>query len=112
MNPETYIHNELANIWYNDDVKEGDKITTYQFDNDEQVTLIDFICQISNDYQLNVNEVLLKYIPDIESKKTVYIFIMTDKHHGDKWVVLRTECGKEIHINIYETNNCFYSVNS
>ena len=112
MNPETYIHNELTNIRYNESVKEGDKITTYQFDSDEQVTLIDFMCQISNDYQLDVNDVLLRYIPDIESKKTVYTFIRTDKYHGDRWVVLRTEGGEEIHINIYETNNCFYSFNS
>jgi len=54
----------------------------------------------------------LRYIPDIESKKTIYTFIRTDKHHGNRWIVLRKEGGEEIVINVYKTHNCFYSVNS
>ena len=112
MNPDTYIQNELRNIWYNEAVKKGDKITVYDFDSDEQVTLIDFVCMVSHDYQLDVNEVLLRYIPDIDSKKTAYTFIRSEKSHGDRWVILRTEDDKESHINLYDTHNSFYSFNS
>jgi len=112
MNPDTYLHNDLADIRHNDNVKEGDKLTTYQFESAEQVKLIHFIWQISYDYHMDVNEVLLRYVPDIESKKTVYTFIRTDKHHGNRWIVLRKESGEEIVINVYKTYNCFYSINS
>lgn len=112
MNPDTYLNNDLADIRYNDTVKEGDKITTYQFESAEQVKLIHFIWRISYDYHMDVNEVLLRYIPDIESKKTVYTFIRTDKHHGNRWIILRTEGGEEIVINVYNIYNCFYSINS
>ena len=112
MNPATYLQNDLSDIRHNDAVKEGDKLTTYQFESAEQVKLIHFIWRISYDYDMDVNEVLLRYIPDIESKKTIYTFIRTDKHHGNRWVVLRKEGGEEIVINVYKTYNCFYSVNS
>lgn len=112
MNPATYLQNDLSDIRHNDAVKEGDKLTTYQFESAEQVKLIHFIWRISYDYDMDVNEVLLRYIPDIESKKSVYTFIRTDKHHGNRWVVLRKEGGEEIVINVYKTYNCFYSVNS
>lgn len=112
MNPDTYLQNDLSDIRHNDNVKEGDKITTYQFESAEQVKLVYFIRRISYDYNMDVNEVLLRYIPDIESKKTIYTFIRTDKHHGNRWIVLRKEGGEEIVINVYKTYNCFYSVNS
>ena len=112
MNPDTYLHNDLADIRHNDNVKEGDKLTTYQFESAEQVKLVHFIWRISYDYDMDVNEVLLRYVPDIESKKTVYTFIRTDKHHGNRWIVLRKESGEEIVINVYKTYNCFYSINS
>jgi hypothetical protein len=112
MNPDTYLHNDLWNIWYNETVKEGDKITIYQFDSEAEVRLHKFVYQMSSDYGLDVNEVLLRYVPDIDHIKTVYTFIKTNKHHGNKWVVLRTEDCKEIDINLYEVHNCFYSINS
>ena len=112
MNPETYIHNDLGNICFNEAVKGGDKITTYQFDSDEQVALIDFIRMVSNDHHLDVNDVLLRYIPDIESKTMVYTFIRDEKCRGDKLIILQTEGGEETHINLYDAHNCFYSFNS
>jgi hypothetical protein len=112
MNPDTYLNNDLWNIWHNETVKEGDKISIYQFDSDGVLKLHKFVCQISSDYGIDVNEVLLRYVPDIDHIKTVYTFIRTDKHHGNKWVVLRTEDGKEINMNLYEVHNCLYSINS
>ena len=113
MNPETYIHNDLGNICFNEAVKGGDKITIYEFDDEEQMAIIDFTRMVSNDYNLNVNEVLSRYLPDIESKKKdTYTYIRTDKSHGDRWAVLLAEDGKERHINLSDTYTSYYSVNS
>lgn len=113
MNPETYIHNDLGNIWVDKNVKRGDKITIYEFDDEEQMDKIDFIRMVSKDYNLNVNEVLSRYLPDIESKKKeTYTYIRADKSHGDRWAVLLAEDGEERHINVSEAYLSFYSVNS
>ena len=94
-------------------MKGGDKITIYEFDDEEQMSIIDFIRMVSNDYNLNVNEVLSRYIPDIESKKKeTYTYLRSEKSHGDRWVVLLAEDCKERHINLSETYMSFYSVNS
>lgn len=113
MNPETYIHNDLGNIWVDKNVKRGDKITIYEFDDEEQMAMIDFIRMVSKDYNLNVNDVLSRYIPNIETKKKeTYTYIRADKSHGDRWAVLMSEDDEERHINLSETYNTFYSVNS
>lgn len=112
MNPETYIHNDLGNIWCDKNVRGGDKITIYEFDDEEQMDKIDFIRMVSKDYNLNVNEVLSRYLPDIESKKKeTYTYIRADKSHGDRWAVLLAEDGEERHINVSEAYLSFYSVN-
>jgi hypothetical protein len=113
MNPETYIHNDLGNICFNEAVKKGDKITIYEFDDEEQMAIIDFIRMMSNDYNLNVNEVLSRYIPDIESKKKeTYTYLRAEKSHGDRWAVLLAEDGEERQINLSEAYTSFYSINS
>ena len=111
MNPETYIHNELGDIWCDKNVRGGNKITIYEFDDEEQMNMIDFIRMVSKDYNLNVNDVLSRYLPDIESKKKIYTYIRTDKSHGDRWAVLLTEDGEERQINVSDAYLSFYSVN-
>jgi hypothetical protein len=112
MNPETYIHNDLGNIWCDKNVHSGDKITIYEFDDEEQMDMIDFIRMVSKDYNLNVNDVLSRYLPDIESKKKEsYTYIRADKSHGDRWAVLLAEDGEERQINVSEAYLSFYSVN-
>ena len=87
MNPDTYIHNELSDILYNDNVKSGDKITLY--------------------------EVILKYHPDIEThKKMTYTYLRVEKSHGDTWVILLSTDGEERHINLSESFNVYYSVHA
>lgn len=113
MNPDSYIHNDLGNIYFDDTVCCGDKITIYEFIDEQQMTMIDFARVISADYRLDVNEVLLKYFPDIDTyKKQTYTFIRVEKCRGDRWVVLLTENGEETHMNLSETYMSFYSVNS
>ena len=112
MNPETYIHNDLGDIWYDKNVRNGDKITIYEFDDEEQMDMIDFIRVVSKDYNLNVNEVLSRYLPGIESKrKETYTYIRAEKSHGYRWAVLLAEDGEERHINLSEVFLSFYSVN-
>jgi len=112
MNPETYIHNDLGDIWYDKNVRNGDKITIYEFDDEEQMDMIDFIRMVSKDYNLNVNEVLSRYLPGIESKrKETYTYIRAEKSHGDRWAVLLAEDGEERQINVSEAYLSFYSVN-
>ena len=91
--------NILENIWCDETIKEGDKISVCQFDNSSQVSIIDFACQESN-----VNDIFV-------DTSNIYTFIRTEKCRGDRWVVLLTEDGEEQHINLSETYNCFYSVN-
>ena len=111
MNPETYINNNLGNLLYDPNVKKGVKITFYEF-NEEQIAIIDLIQMISRDYNLDINEVLLRYFPEIESyKRETYTFIGIDKCRGDKWVILLEEDNKEKHINLSETYDHFYSIN-
>ena len=114
MNPATYIKNDLADILYDDKVKTGVKITVYEFDNDEQLATIDLIQVIATDYHLDVNEMLLRYFPDIETrKKETYTYIRAEKSHGDMWVVLLSEDNEERHINLSEMYDImYYSVNS
>ena len=97
---------------YNKNVRNGDKITIYEFDDEEQMDMIDFIRMVSKDYNLNVNEVLSRYLPGIESKrKETYTYIRTEKSHGDRWAILLAEDGEERHINLSEVFLSFYSVN-
>ena len=113
MNPDTYIHNELSDILYNDNVKSGDKITLYEFDNEEQTASIDIMWAISTDFHLDVNEVILKYHPDIEThKKMTYTYLRVEKSHGDTWVILLSTDGEERHINLSESFNVYYSVHA
>ena len=113
MNPDTYIHNELSDILYNDNVKSGDKITLYEFDNEEQTASIDIMWAISTDFHLDVNEVILKYHPDIEThKKMTYTYLRVEKSHGDTWAILLSTDGEERHINLSETFNVYYSVHA
>jgi hypothetical protein len=113
MNPDTYIHNNLGNIWFDKNVCRGDKITIYEFDDEEQLSMIEFINMISRDYHLNATEVLLRYLPEIESrKKETYTYIRADKSHGDRWAVLMAEDGEERQINLSESYMTFYSINS
>jgi hypothetical protein len=113
MNPETYIHNDLGNICFNKALRSGDKITIYEFDDENQIAMVEFINIFSKDYNLNVNEVLLRYLPNIEIyKKQTYTFIKTEKCRGDRWAILLTEDGEETHINLSEVFLSFYSINS
>ena len=113
MNPNAgkkYIEKELFNIWFDETLKNGDKINVYKFDDESQVAFIEFAYQISNDYNLDETEVLLRYFPDIETRmKTTYTFIRADKCRGDRWVVLQTTDGEERHINLSETYYTYYS---
>jgi hypothetical protein len=110
MNPDTYINNNLGKFIYDPNIKNGVKITFYEF-NEEQATIIDFIRMISTDYNLDTNEVLLKYFPEIEShKRETYTFIRIDKFRGDEWGVFLGEDNKEKHINLSEMYDHFYSI--
>lgn len=116
MNPDTYIHNDLGSIWVDKNVRSGDKITLYEFDDDEEqmnkIEFIRFLSRLSNDYNLNLNDLLSRYVPDIESKKKdTYTFMRTEKCRGDRWAVLLTENGEERHINVSDTYMSFYSIN-
>ena len=113
MNPDTYIHNDLANILSDERVKKGVKITLYEFYK-HQMVLVDFIRMVSTDYNLNVNELLLRYIPEIESQQIeTYTFIRSEKFRGDEWAIFLKQDGEERHINVDEINNdiLLYSIN-
>jgi len=113
MNPNTYIHNDLANILNDERVKKGVKITLYEFYK-HQMVLVDFIWKVSTDYNLNVNELIVRYIPDIESQQIeTYTFIRSEKFRGDEWVIFLKEDGEERHINVDEIYNDFwlYTIN-
>ena len=111
MNPETYIHNELGDIWCDKNVRSGDKITIYEFDDEEQPAIVDLLRMVSRDYNLDVNDVLLRYFPEVEThKKETYTYLRAEKSHGDRWAVLLSEDDKERHINLSEIYNMFYSI--
>lgn len=110
MNPESYINNNLGKFVYDPNVKKGVKITFYEF-NEEQTVIIDLIRIMSTDYNLDTNELLLRYFPEIEShKRETYTFIRIDKCRGDRWAVFLEENNKEKHINLSETYDHFYSI--
>lgn len=112
MNPDTYMNNHLENIHNDTNIKQGDKITIYEFDNEEQPAIVDLLRMVSRDYNLDVNDVLLKYFPEVEThKKETYTYLRAEKSHGDRWAVLLSEDDKERHINLSEIYNMFYSVN-
>ena len=113
MNPDTYMENHLENIHTDNLVKQGDKITLYVFDSEEQPAIIDLLRMVSRDYKLDVNEVLLRYFDDVETHKTdTYTYLRVEKSHGDKWVILLSEDGEERHINLSDTYCVYYSVHS
>ncbi len=114
MNPNAckkHIDKELGNIWCDNTLKSGDKIDVYQYDDETQLAFVDFVYMIAEDYKLNVNEMLTRYFPDIETaKKTTYTYIRSDKSHGDRWAVLLTAEGDERHISLGDAYCCFYTV--
>ena len=113
MNPDTYMNNHLENIHTDKNIKQGDKITLYDFDTEDQYAIIDLLRMVSRDYNIAVNDMLLRYFPEVNThKKETYTYLRAEKSHGDRWVVLLSEDNEENHINLSETYHVFYSVNS
>lgn len=107
-----FIHKPLEEIVCDKTIKKGDKISIYQFDNEGQVGMVELIYQISIDYNLDVNQLLVKYFPINETnRKKTYTFITIDKCQITTWLILQTDNGEEIHTDLAGKYYCFYSVN-
>jgi hypothetical protein len=100
---------KLFYIYYDDDIGPGDKIVVYNYTTFFEDQIIAVLDDISQNYNIDMNNMLLRYFPHIINGIT-FTYKGTQRIGGEMWLLGEDYRGDDIRIDLHNVENCSYTI--